>query len=323
MNGTSIINTCASAAGPVVSAAVAPPSAAELGRRIVDLVRGASTEITPQEEKLIPVIASNLRAGTTVYVAHTPKATLDDVVRVALRLEAHGLRASPHLVARRIESERALRQAVRDLANGGVGQVLIVAGDTSRPGHPFSHSLQILETGVLQEAGIRRVGIAGHPDGHNGVDSATLWQALKDKRALAVRDGLAMHIVTQFGFDPGTIHAWAGRVAGPEIALPVHVGVAGPAPLSQLVRYAMACGVAASLRGLAHNAHMMRKVSGLAAHADEMLIALARGSGNGPRHIHGIHLFAFGGAVASTRWLRAVTDGNFRLSPAQDRFETL
>ena len=305
-----------------MNAAIAPLPSAELARRIVQFVQGASTEITPHEESLLPSLAAELPAGTTVYVAHTPKATLEDVVRVSLRLETLGLRASPHLVARRIESERALRQAVRDLAGGGIGQVLLVAGDAGRPGHPFSDSLQVLETGALQEAGITRIGVAGHPEGHSAVDSATLLEALRDKRALAARDGLSMHIVTQFGFNPAAIHAWAHRVAEPDIALPVHVGVAGPAPMSQLIRYAMACGVGASLRGLVHNANAFRKVSGLAAHADEMLIGLVREAGDGPSPIHGIHLFAFGGVVKSARWLRAVVDGNFRLNSAQDRFET-
>ena len=304
-----------------MSSAVAPRPADELARRIAQLVQGASTEITPHEESLLPSLAAELPAGTTVYVAHTPKATLDDVVRVSLRLETLGLRASPHLVARRIESERALRHATLDLANGGVAQVLLVAGDADRPGAPFSHSLQVLETGALQEAGITRVGIAGHPEGHSGVDPATLWQALRDKQALAARDGLSMHIVSQFGFNPHAIHAWARQVAA-EIALPVHVGVAGPAPMSQLIRYAMACGVGASLRGLVHNANAFRKVSGLAAHADEILIGLVREAGDAPSPIRGIHLFAFGGVVKSARWLRAVTDGNFRLNSAPDRFET-
>lgn len=165
------------------------------------------------------------------------------------------------------------------------------------------------------------MGIAGHPEGHSAVDPAALWQALRDKQALAARDGLSMHIVTQFGFHPHAIHAWARQVAA-EIALPVHVGVAGPAPVSQLIRYAMACGVGASLRGLVHNANAFHKVSGLAAHADEMLIGLVREAGDAPSPIHGIHLFAFGGVVKSARWLRAVADGRFRLNPAHDRFAT-
>lgn len=307
--------------GPGASAAAAPQPGAGIERRIVEFVRGASTEVTPYEEELIPALANRLPAGTVVYVAQPPRATLEDVVRVALRLEAAGLRAAPHLVARRIESERSLREALAELGDGGVQQVLVVAGDAERPVGKFQCSLEILETGLLQQAGIRRVGVSGHPEGHRAIGPSTLWKALHDKQTYAQRTGIALHVVTQFGFDPAAIHAWTRHFPELGLTLPVQVGMAGPAPLPQLIRYAMACGVGASLRGLVRNMNAMRNVAGLAAHPDEMLIGLLRGS-SPQTPIRGMHLFAFGGIMASARWLRAVADGCFRMSADGERFET-
>lgn len=300
----------------------APPPAAAPEQRIIELVRGASTEILPQDEALIPALANRLPAGTVVYVAHPPRSTLDDVVRVALRLEGEGLRASPHLVARRIAGERVLREALAELADGGIEQVLLVAGDAERPTGRFASSLELLETGLLQEAGIRRVGVGGHPEGHRAIGPSTLWKALRDKQSFARREGLAMHIVTQFGFDTAAVYAWERHFTEQDITLPVHVGMAGPTPLPQLIRYAMACGVGASLRGLVRNMNAMRNVAGLAAHPDEMLLGLLRGASGAPARICGLHLFAFGGVMATARWLRAVADGSFRLSADGERFET-
>lgn len=305
-----------------MNAATASPQASGLEQRIVEFVRGASTEILPQDEALIPALANRLPAGTVVYVAHPPRSTLEDVVRVALRVEGEGLRASPHLVARRIAGERALREALVELAEGGIEQVLLVAGDAERPAGRFASSLDLLETGLLQEAGIRRVGVGGHPEGHRAIGPSTLWKALRDKQACARHAGLAMHIVTQFGFDPAAVHAWERHFAEQGITLPVHVGMAGPTPLPQLIRYAMACGVGPSLRGLVRNMNAMRNVAGLAAHPDEMLLGLLRGASAAPTHIRGLHLFSFGGIMASARWLRAVADGAFRLSADGERFET-
>lgn len=303
------------------SAAAAAQPGASFERRIVEFVRGASTEITPHEEGLIPALAGRLPAGTVVYVAQPPRSTLEDIVRVSLRLETAGLRAAPHLVARRIGSERALREALAELTDGGVEQALVLAGDAERPAGKFQCSLEILETGLVQEAGIRRIGVAGHPEGHRAIGPGTLWKALRDKQALAEREGLTLHIVTQFGFDPAAIHAWERHFPEQGIALPIHVGMAGPAPLPQLIRYAMACGVGASLRGLVRNMNAMRNVAGLAAHPDEMLIGLIRGS-SPPTRIQGMHLFSFGGVMASARWLRAVADGCFRMSADGEGFET-
>src|SRR5215472_4199668 len=102
---------------------------ADLKRRVIEFTRGASTEISTMDEELLTTLATKIPAGTSVFVAHTPKASLDDVVRVALKVQALGFRASPHIVARRMESENALRAGLRELVDGGVEQVLLVAGD--------------------------------------------------------------------------------------------------------------------------------------------------------------------------------------------------
>jgi methylenetetrahydrofolate reductase (NADPH) len=136
-----------------------------------------------------------------VYVANTPKTSPDDVVRVALRIQELGLTASPHVIARRVVDAQRLRDRLRVLAAGGVRQVLLVAGDLAIPDPAFSSTLELLESGVVQDAGIRRVGVAGHPEGHPVVPDAVLWEALERKQALARAQGLTMHIATQFGFD--------------------------------------------------------------------------------------------------------------------------
>jgi methylenetetrahydrofolate reductase (NADPH) len=299
----------------LVSAAVGPIPHADLKHRIVAFATGASTEIAPQDEELIPHLATRLPAETCVYVAHTPNAALADVVRVSLRVETAGLRASPHLVARRIESRQMLEDAISALRDGGVEQVLVVAGDADEPRGRFSSALDLLETEILVDAGIERIGVAGHPEGHRAIGPAALWRALGEKQLFAERNRIRMHIVTQFGFDPGAILAWAHHLPEHGITLPVYVGMAGPAELAKQIKYAMACGVGASLRGILRNMNAMRNIAGLAPTPAEMLAGLARGGGAGPgtQLVHP-HFFSFGGSVATARWLRAVVDGNFEVT---------
>ena len=76
-------------------------SGATLKERIVDFVRGASTEITPADEKRLPQLADLLPPRTAVYVAHVPNTTLSCVVKAALTVQRAGLVATPHIVARR------------------------------------------------------------------------------------------------------------------------------------------------------------------------------------------------------------------------------
>ncbi len=299
----------------------APLGGEELKRRIVEFARGTSTEISPHDEGLVPELAGVLPSGTTVYVAHTPKATVDDVVRVASKVRAAGLRASPHMVARRIESEQVLRDALRRLRDADIDQVLLVAGDRNPPAGEFTSTLQILDSGAIGDCGIRKVGVAGHPEGHPAVASETLWSALATKQAFADRTGTAMHICTQFSFNPGAVSTWDRQLTEHGIRLPVHIGIAGPTPLPKLIKFAVQCGIGASLGQLGKGLGLMGRIAGLAMSPDEMLIGLVQGcAAQGGTHLAHPHFYAFGGVMATARWLRGVVDGAFDLDKDNEKF---
>ncbi len=294
---------------------------AELKRRIVELARGTSTEIAPHDEGLVPELANTLPRGTTVYVAHTPKAALADVVRIAARVQAAGLRASPHIVARRIESAQLLREGLRRLRDAGVEQVLLVAGDRNPPAGEFTSTLEILDSGLIAESGIPNVGVAGHPEGHPAVGPEVLWSALARKQEYAARTGTRMHIATQFSFHPEAVLAWDRRLAEHGITLPVHVGIAGPTPLPKLIKYAMMCGIGASLGKLGTGLGLVGRAAGLATSPDEMLIALVQGcAAQDSTRIAHPHVYAFGGVMSTARWLRSVVDGTFELDRSGEKF---
>lgn len=280
-----------------------------LKSRLVDFARGASTEVTTHDESSIPALARILPAESVVYVAHTPKASLGDVVRVALRVQAAGFRACPHLVARRLESRRVLQSACEQLGDAGVDRALVVAGDGAEPAGPFTSSMDVLRTELLPHNDIARIAVAGHPEGHRAIGPTVLWTALREKQLLAASLGLEMHIVTQFGFDPAAVATWDAHLAEHGITLPVRVGMAGPASLPDLIRYAMQCGVGASLRGVLRGMGAMRNVAGLATSPEQMLTSIARHAASEATRIAGVHFYSFGGALETARWLREVADG--------------
>jgi methylenetetrahydrofolate reductase (NADPH) len=288
---------------------------------VIELARAASTEISTHDEELLPALTNKLPAGMAVYVAHTPKASLADVVRVALKAQSLGFRASPHIVARRLASERALKDALHELRAGGVDQVLLIAGDLEQPLGRFTSTLAVLDTGLLEETGIRRVGVAGHPEGHKSIGPAALLAALRHKQEFARRSGIDVHIVTQFGFNPEGICAWDRHLTQEGITLPVHVGIAGPTPLPKLLKFALQCGVGASVHSLMKNMSAMASLARLATSPDEMLLGLIRGRAaySGSRLLQP-HFYAFGGTVATATWLGAVADGSFTVDPEGRKF---
>ncbi|MFL6599756.1 MAG: methylenetetrahydrofolate reductase [Steroidobacteraceae bacterium] len=292
-----------------------------MNTNVVDFVRAASTEISTHDEDLLPALAGKLPTGMVMYVAHTPKASLDDVVRVAVKAQSVGFRASPHIVARRLPSEDALKDALRRLSDAGVEQALLIAGDLEPPIGKFTSTLQVLDTGLLETSAIKRIGVAGHPEGHQAIGAAALLAALRYKQAFGARTGIQVHIVTQFGFNPEAICAWDKRMTEQGIALPVHVGIAGPTPPHKLIKFALQCGVGASLHSFAKNLGAVANLARLATTADEMLLGLIRGRAeySGSRLVQP-HFYAFGGTMATATWLRAVADGSFTVQPDGRKF---
>lgn len=292
----------------------------ELKRVLVAFVRRASTEISPHDEKLLDELARRLPPGTPLYVAHPPKCSIEDVLRVAIRVQSVGFVASPHIVARRLPSEKALRDVLARLHHHGVEQALLVAGDLDRPLGPFSSTLDIMATGALEASGLKRLGMAGHPEGHPDVGPAKLLSALRAKQELAARSGIAVHIVTQFGFDPEAVCAWDRSITREGIILPVHVGLAGPTSPTRLLKFAIQCGIGASLR-LVSNVEALAGLTGLATGPDEMLLGILRGCATceGSRIVQP-HVYSFGGALETARWLRSVMEGAFELTSDGGKF---
>jgi len=296
----------------------AASAADELKCRIVSFMRGASTEITPSEEDRLPDLKSLLPAGTAVHVAHTPKTSFDRVIHAALAVRHAGFRATPHIAVRRVLDSRTLRDALSELRAGGVDQIFLIAGDAPQPIGEFSGTLDVLQSGILEDSGLTRVGIAGHPEGHNAVAGDVLWEALDVKQAFAARAALDMHIVTQFGFDGGAFSIWAGELARRGIRLPVRLGLAGPAPIAKLLHFAIQCGVGASMRGAMRNLKSAAHTLNLATTPDQHLLSLLQSPV--PAQIVAPHFFAFGGALETARWMRKVAAGEFDIDMRSARF---
>jgi methylenetetrahydrofolate reductase (NADPH) len=296
----------------------AVPAPNDLKNRIVSFMRGASTEITPSEESRLPELRSILPAGTPVFIAHTPNAGFAQVIHAALAVRRAGFLATPHIAVRRVADSEMLRRALAELRAGGVEDILLIAGDAPRPIGEFSSTLDVLESGILEDSGITRIGVAGHPEGHNAVGSASLWAALDAKQVFAARTGVSMHIVTQFGLNGSAFKIWERELVRRRIHLPVRVGIAGPAPMARLVHFAIQCGIGASTRAVLRNLSAASSSPSLATSPDQHLTALL--ATPLPAQITAPHFFAFGGAAETARWMRKIAAGAFDVDLKSARF---
>jgi methylenetetrahydrofolate reductase (NADPH) len=289
-------------------------TAGSFKERIAAFAARASLEITAADGALPQALAGRLPPGTTLYVAHTPNTKVADVAEVACAAERAGFRGCPHLVARRIASRKELDSALARLKADGVSRALLVAGDQTPPAGEYASTLQILESGALATAGITSIGVAGHPQGNPNIPAQALWDALARKQAYADETGARVHIVSQFGFNPAALANWDAELTARGIALPLHAGVAGPASLKSLARFAMMCGIGASLGALLSNPTALGSLRALVKTIDEIFPALVRLLDGPPgRRIERPHFFAFGGVMKTVEWLEAVRAGRFEI----------
>jgi len=269
-----------------------------------ELLASASIEVTPREPGVAETLREHFAAGTDVHVTFLPDDSADKAAETCVRLRQAGFNPIPHLTARNFLGRDALEsQLARLSAQAQVTRALVIAGDVDRPRGPYSASVEIIETGLLERSGVQTVLIAGHPEGHPAVGDAVLDAALSDKIASARRHGLQPEIVTQFCFEAEPIARWLARLRASGIDVPVRIGVAGPASTASLLKFAMRCGVGNSLRALRLRGSAIGKLMGDTT-PDALLADLAktqRAQDLGP--IAGIHLYMFGGVRKTAQWL--------------------
>lgn len=252
--------------------------------------RNFSLEATRPNAGEIAALAAILPPATQVYLTAVPAIDTKELVAAAAALRKAGLDPVAHIAARRLASAGKLQELLKGLrAEADMRRLLVIGGDIDTSS-AFADALAVIQKGRLREAGIEEIGIGGYPEGHPRIALGQLEAALDQKIAAARAAGLRVAIVSQFSFSAEHILTWLKQLRGCGIAVPVKIGLAGPASLTALLRYAKRCGVSASLRGL-----MSGVGTGLINHAgpDRIIDALA---GAGELNASP-HYFSFGGAV--------------------------
>lgn len=276
----------------------------DLPQGIAELLVSGSLEMSPDHPEDAREIAALLPAGTCVYVNHLSRHALARSLPALAALRAAGLEPVPHVAARRIVSRVELATFLeRAVGDAAVSKVLLIGGDDPQPLGPYADGAAVLREGILVEYGIRQVGLPGYPEGHARVSRAALRRALPDKLSLATAQGINAYVVTQFCFAPARVVEYCSELARQVPAIPVYVGLAGPADTRTLLRFAQICGVSVSLRAL--GAQGMGAIQ-LFTHTDprEQLAAVAHYClGRGSCNVVGAHLFSFGGAAKTAAWM--------------------
>ncbi len=266
---------------------------------------GFSMEVMPRTAEKVEDFRAILPKGTRVYIAHIEGTPIADMVATAKRLAGEGFDVMPHFPARIIPDRATLTDWIaRYKGEAGVKQALLLGGGVNTPAGEYDSSMQLIETGLFD--GFERLHVAGHPEGNKDIDKdggdAIVMKALKWKQDFANRTDAKVAIATQFCFEAGPVIDWVNKINAAGVTIPVHIGVAGPAKLQTMIKFAIACGVGPSLRVLQKRAMDVTKLL-LPYEPTEFIADLAAHKAKNPGFgIEQVHFFPLGGIKTNAQW---------------------
>jgi methylenetetrahydrofolate reductase (NADPH) len=277
---------------------------------------GYSIEVMPRTAEKVEDFRAILPSGTRVYVAHIEGTPIEDMVATAARIVGEGFTVMPHFPARIIKDRATLGDWAQRYKDVGVREGLLLAGGVPTPVGDYATSMQLLESGAFD--GFDRLNVAGHPEGNKDIDpdgsDRAVMEAARWKYAFSQRTDAKMAMATQFCFEAQPVIEWVQRLSDEGVGLPVHIGIAGPAKLQTLIKFAIACGVGASLRVLQKRAMDVTKLL-LPYNPDDIIAGLAAHKAKNPNFaIEQVHFFPLGGIKTNATW--AAENGGPACQPA-------
>lgn len=292
-------------------AAITNPSTA-----IATAASNWSVEITVGIASRTADFKTILAPSTHVSITFLQGSDGSDTIEVGKRLLADGMHPAPHISARLLTSRDHLASIAESLAAAKITEVVIIAGGVKIPLGPFTSTREVLDTGLLQEAGIKRIGVAGYPEGNPYVRDPQLAEALAWKNDFAQQTGLEVYIATQFCFDGDKIVAWEKAIRQAGNRLPIRVGIAGPATIKTLFRFAQITGVGPSVRFIATQASQEDQLALVHTPAQVIQAVSHALASDGDTLFQGFHYYPFGGLDRTVSWAKQVAAGEIKLDKA-------
>ena len=280
----------------------------DINTNFKDFTSGYSIEVIPRSAAKIESFSDLLPKSTRVYIAHIETEDITAMVATAKRLRDEGFTVMPHIPARMIKNEAMLNDWISMYQNeAGVDEALLLAGGLKKPLGNYDSSIQLIESGLFDKAGFKRLHIAGHPEGSRDIDPSggtkNVTEALSWKQEFSKRTDASMAIATQFCFDADVVKNWAESIKENGIDIPIHIGIAGPAKLQTLLKFSVECGIGASMKVLTKRAKDLTTLL-LPYKPTQILNELAEYKSKDPEsNIEQVHFFPIGGIKQTVDWV--------------------
>jgi methylenetetrahydrofolate reductase (NADPH) len=263
---------------------------------------GYSLEMTAKDVAALREAAPLIAPDTPIAITFLPGEDAHARIDATLAVRELGFEPMPHFSARRITSALEFEHYLYAVvARADVSRCFVVAGDPPEPQGPFADSMALIGSGAFEGAGVKAIGIGGHPEGHPIMTEAQCWAVLDEKVAAISSRGMAPLIVTQFSFDADPVLHWLEQLRARGIDAPVRIGVPGPAGIKRLLKFAAHCGVGATTSVMKKYGVSITNLLGTAG-PDKLVDGFAAQLSD----VHGmvrLHFYPFGGLSATVGWI--------------------
>ena len=126
--------------------------------------------------------------------------------------------------------------------------MLVIGGGVDKPVGDFDSSMQVLQTGILQNTASPKSAFLAILKAARISVMIALASAIAQKNDFAAKEGLSLYMETQFCFDAETVLAWERKIRADGNKLPIRIGIPGPATIKTLFRFAQISGIGPSMR---------------------------------------------------------------------------
>lgn len=263
---------------------------------VIAALRRPRYEVLPLDG-IADSVAEHLPDDVTITVTASPSKGMASTLTVAESLAGQGRHVVPHLAARLISDEVHLKDVVQRLADHGIREAFVIAGDVKEPAGRFQGALDLLTAMAEADRRLERVGIAGYPQSHPFIDDDVTIQSMWDKRRFA------NYIVSQICFRPRVVAGWVQRVRRRGVDLPIHAGVPGPVDASRLLRISTRVGIGESARFARRHTGWLPQLLRAGGYRPGRLVdGLAASLADPGSRVAGLHLYTFNEVKRTERW---------------------
>jgi methylenetetrahydrofolate reductase (NADPH) len=260
--------------------------------KLAGLLRRPRYEVLPLpgiEDELVQHVPTDVK----VTVTSSPRRGLEATLRLAEEVSRRGFAVVPHIAARLVADEEHLGEIVDRLAEIGIREIFVIAGDLQAPAGKFAGAYDLLVAIADLEHGFDEIGISGYPESHPFISDETTIQTMFDKAPHA------SYIVSQLCLDPAVITWWIGAVRERGVALPIYIGIPGVTGRRKLLRIATKIGVGESAQFLKKRGGVMTR---LLLRGSVGPAYLVEGLGPDLEKIAGFHVYTFNQLRETERW---------------------